>query len=94
MPHKVVLINDPGIDGAFAIALALNDPQLEVVLAPEGGVRQVDQHLHQHRLRVPRNGLLVDYQAGFLVAEIERLRAMTMVTGVYESARTGRLVRV
>jgi inosine-uridine nucleoside N-ribohydrolase len=31
MAQKVVLINDPGIDGAFAIAIALNDPDLEVV---------------------------------------------------------------
>ncbi len=40
MAHKVVLINDPGIDGAFAIALALFDPDLEVVgmLATAGNV--------------------------------------------------------
>jgi inosine-uridine nucleoside N-ribohydrolase len=40
MSEKVVLINDPGIDGAFAIALALNDPDLEVVgmLATPGNV--------------------------------------------------------
>ena len=40
MPRKVVLINDPGIDGAFAIALALNEPDLEVVglLATAGNV--------------------------------------------------------
>jgi inosine-uridine nucleoside N-ribohydrolase len=31
MPRKVVLIADPGIDTAFAIALALNDPSLDVV---------------------------------------------------------------
>jgi inosine-uridine nucleoside N-ribohydrolase len=29
MPHKVVIVADPGIDGAFAIALALNDPNIE-----------------------------------------------------------------
>src|SRR5262245_29432052 len=29
MAHKVVLIADPGIDGAFAIALALNDPKIK-----------------------------------------------------------------
>ena len=41
MTQKVVLISDPGIDGAFAIALALNDPALEVVgmLATPGNVR-------------------------------------------------------
>ncbi len=40
MSQKVVLISDPGIDGAFAIALALNDPELEVVgmLASPGNV--------------------------------------------------------
>jgi inosine-uridine nucleoside N-ribohydrolase len=40
MSNKVVLINDPGIDGAFAITLALNDPDIEVVgmLATPGNV--------------------------------------------------------
>lgn len=40
MSTKVVLINDPGIDGAFALALALYDPELEVVgmLATPGNV--------------------------------------------------------
>lgn len=31
MPQKLILIGDPGIDGAFAIALALADPGLEVL---------------------------------------------------------------
>ena len=31
MAHKVVLVADPGIDGAFAIALALFDPDIEVL---------------------------------------------------------------
>src|SRR5215470_13392070 len=31
MSEKVVLIADPGIDGAFAVALALFDPNLEVL---------------------------------------------------------------
>ena len=31
MPRKVVLIADPGIDTAFAVALALHDPDLDVV---------------------------------------------------------------
>src|SRR5262245_46589444 len=31
MAHKVVLVCDPGIDGAFAIALALHDPQIDVL---------------------------------------------------------------
>src|ERR1043165_1719858 len=40
MATKVVLIADPGIDDAFAIALALTDPALEVVgmLATAGNV--------------------------------------------------------
>ncbi len=31
MPRKVVLIADPGIDTAFAVALALHDPDLDVI---------------------------------------------------------------
>ena len=31
MPRKVILIGDPGIDTAFAIAVALSDPGLEVI---------------------------------------------------------------
>ena len=31
MSQKVILIADPGIDGAFAVALALFDPELEVL---------------------------------------------------------------
>ena len=31
MPRKVILVGDPGIDTAFAVAVALNDPNLEVV---------------------------------------------------------------
>ncbi|SRR5216683_3772754 len=31
MAQKVILVADPGIDGAFAIALALHDPTLEVI---------------------------------------------------------------
>ena len=40
MSQKVILIADPGIDTAFAIALALNDPNLEVlaILATAGNV--------------------------------------------------------
>ncbi|MCS7021661.1 MAG: nucleoside hydrolase [Gemmataceae bacterium] len=38
MKRKVVVIADPGIDTAFAVALALNDPQVEVVgLLPTAG---------------------------------------------------------
>jgi inosine-uridine nucleoside N-ribohydrolase len=40
MANKVVLICDPGIDGAFAIAMALFEPEIEVVgiLATAGNV--------------------------------------------------------
>jgi len=31
MADKVILVSDPGIDGAFAVALALHDPDLEVL---------------------------------------------------------------
>lgn len=31
MTHKVILLMDPGIDGAFAAALALHDPDFEVL---------------------------------------------------------------
>jgi inosine-uridine nucleoside N-ribohydrolase len=38
MARKVILIVDPGIDGAFAVALALLDPELDVVgLAASAG---------------------------------------------------------
>jgi len=38
MARKVILIADPGIDTAFAVALALNDPNLEVLgLLPTAG---------------------------------------------------------
>jgi inosine-uridine nucleoside N-ribohydrolase len=38
MAQKAILVADPGIDGAFAIALALHDPALEVIgLAATGG---------------------------------------------------------
>jgi inosine-uridine nucleoside N-ribohydrolase len=38
MPRKVILVADPGIDTAFAVALALNDPNLDVIgLLPTAG---------------------------------------------------------
>lgn len=50
MAHKVVLVTDPGIDGAFALALALNDPQLDVlgVAATAGNVgpEQATKNVH------------------------------------------------
>ena len=50
MPQKVVLIADPGIDTAFAIALALHDPNIDVVglIATAGNVaaEQATQNIH------------------------------------------------
>ena len=44
MPRKVILVADPGIDTAFAVALALNDPNLEVVgLLPTAGNVSAEQ---------------------------------------------------
>lgn len=44
MPRKVIIIADPGIDTAFAIALALNDPDLDVVgLLPTAGNVSAEQ---------------------------------------------------
>jgi inosine-uridine nucleoside N-ribohydrolase len=50
MSQKVVLVSDPGIDGAFAVALALFDPELEVLgLAATAGnvsAKQATQNAH------------------------------------------------
>lgn len=74
MSTKVVLINDPGIDGAFATALALFDPELEVVglLATAGNV-PADQATKNLRIildqldppRIPRLGAApeVEYES-------------------------------
>lgn len=44
MPHQIVLLADPGIDGAFAAALALHDPSLEVLgLAATAGNVDAEQ---------------------------------------------------
>ncbi len=44
MPRKVILIADPGIDTAFAVALALNDTNLDVVgLLPTAGNVSAEQ---------------------------------------------------
>jgi inosine-uridine nucleoside N-ribohydrolase len=60
MPQKVVLVADPGIDGAFAVALALHDPRLEVLglaatagnVAPDQATRNV--HILVELLDPPR----------------------------------------
>jgi inosine-uridine nucleoside N-ribohydrolase len=50
MARKVILIGDPGIDGAFAIALALHDPEVEALalLATAGNVspEQATKNIH------------------------------------------------
>jgi inosine-uridine nucleoside N-ribohydrolase len=50
MANKVVLIADPGIDGAFAVALALHDPSLEILgLAATAGnvaAEQATKNVH------------------------------------------------
>ena len=44
MAHKVIIVTDPGIDGAAAIALAIHDPELEVLcLAATAGNVPADQ---------------------------------------------------
>lgn len=44
MPRKVIIIADPGIDTAFAVALALNDPNLDIVgLLPAAGNVSAEQ---------------------------------------------------
>src|SRR6478735_2282814 len=44
MARKVIIVADPGIDTAFAVALALNDPNLEVVgLIPTAGNVSAEQ---------------------------------------------------
>jgi inosine-uridine nucleoside N-ribohydrolase len=50
MPRKVIIVTDPGIDGAFALALALLDPELDViaVAATAGNVssEQATKNVH------------------------------------------------
>jgi inosine-uridine nucleoside N-ribohydrolase len=50
MARKVIIISDPGIDGAFAVTLALHDPDLEVLaLAATAGnvpAEQATKNVH------------------------------------------------
>jgi inosine-uridine nucleoside N-ribohydrolase len=73
MARKVILVADPGIDGAFAVALALHDPDLEVLClaASAGNVNAVQATKNIHILvehldpaRWPRLGaaLPVEYE--------------------------------
>jgi inosine-uridine nucleoside N-ribohydrolase len=44
MPRKVIIVADPGIDTAFAVALALNDPNVDVIgLLPTAGNVSAEQ---------------------------------------------------
>ena len=60
MAHKLILVADPGIDGAFAITLALFDPELEVLsLAATAGNVDAEQatknvHIVVEQLDPPR----------------------------------------
>jgi inosine-uridine nucleoside N-ribohydrolase len=60
MSQKVVLIADPGIDTAFAVALALHDPGIDVVglIATAGNVsaEQANQNVHIliNQIEVPK----------------------------------------
>ena len=60
MAEKVILVSDPGIDGAFAVALALHDPDLDVLgLAATAGNITADQatnniHILIEQLDPPR----------------------------------------
>jgi inosine-uridine nucleoside N-ribohydrolase len=60
MPRKVLLVADPGIDGAFAVALAVLDPRLEVLgLAAAAGNVSAEQatrnvHILIEQLDPPR----------------------------------------
>ena len=73
MAHKVVLLTDPGIDGAFAITLALFDPDIDLLgLAAAAGNVKAEQATRNAQTvveqldppRLPRFGtaLPVDYE--------------------------------
>ena len=73
MAHKVVLLTDPGIDGAFAITLALFDPDIDVLgLAAAAGNVKAEQATRNTQTvveqldppRIPRIGaaLPVEYE--------------------------------
>jgi inosine-uridine nucleoside N-ribohydrolase len=55
MTRKVILISDPGIDGAFAVALALHDPDLDCIalaatagnVPPEQATRNIQTLIEQ-----------------------------------------------
>jgi inosine-uridine nucleoside N-ribohydrolase len=60
MARKLIIVGDPGIDGAFAVALALHDPELELLgLAATAGNVNAEQatrnvHILVEQLDPPR----------------------------------------
>jgi hypothetical protein len=60
MARKVIVVADPGIDGAFAVALALRDPNLDLIgLAATAGNVSAEQatrnvHILIEQLDPPR----------------------------------------
>jgi len=71
MAHKVVLLTDPGIDGAFAITLALFDPDIDVLgLAAAAGNVDAEQATRNAQIvveqldppRLPRFGTALPVQ--------------------------------
>jgi len=60
MPRKFIIVGDPGIDGAFAVSLALHDPELELLgLAATAGNVSAEQatrnvHILIEQLDPPR----------------------------------------
>lgn len=60
MARKLIIVGDPGIDGAFAVALALHDPELELLgLAATAGNVSAEQatrnvHILVEQLDPPR----------------------------------------
>lgn len=50
MARKLIIVTDPGIDGAFAVALALQDPELELIglaaTAGNVGAEQATRNVH------------------------------------------------
>jgi inosine-uridine nucleoside N-ribohydrolase len=73
MARKVILIADPGIDTAFALVLALHDPQLDVLaIAPTAGNVSAEQATNNVHVivetvdppRLPRLGAALPLDSG------------------------------
>src|SRR5579871_3824969 len=54
--------------------LLLADAQMEIGLSPWTVSRQTHQRFHQNGLGIPRNGLVVQGQAGFFITVMQGLR--------------------